>query len=288
MPAVGFDTRNYRVLVVDDNHTAAQVLTETIAEMGFPVEACYSGQAALNALTEASRECKSFDLLLLDWQMPVMDGLQTAKRIVALNLPKPPHTIMVTAFSRDEVIDEARACGINEVLRKPVNPSTLMATMVEVVAGGEFPQGDVGESTEENYAIPQEVLALGGARILLVEDNLLNQEVACELLREAGFTVDVADNGMIGLEKLKAMSYDLVFMDMQMPVMDGVSATLEIRRNAAFASLPVVAMTASAMQADRERCIEAGMNDYIVKPIDPDELWAALLRWVKPAAQRKR
>jgi len=130
------------------------------------------------------------------------------------------------------------------------------------------------------------VLALGGARILLVEDNLLNQEVACELLREAGFTVDVADNGMIGLEKLNAMSYDLVFMDMQMPVMDGVSATLEIRRNPAFASLPVVAMTASAMQADRERCIEAGMNDYIVKPIDPDALWAALLRWVKPCVQK--
>ena len=130
------------------------------------------------------------------------------------------------------------------------------------------------------------MLALGGARILLVEDNLLNQEVACELLREAGFTVDVADNGMIGLEKLNAMSYDLVFMDMQMPVMDGVSATLEIRRNPAFASLPVVAMTASAMQADRERCIEAGMNDYIVKPIDPDALWAALLRWVKPCVQK--
>ena len=288
VPATAIDTRNYRVLVVDDNKTAAQVLTETIAEMGFPVESCHSGQAALQALGQASREGKGFDLLLLDWQMPVMDGLQTAKRIAALNLPKPPHTIMVTAYSRDDVIDEARACGINEVLRKPVNPSTLMATMVEVLTGGDFPQGElIAQEDAESYAIPQEVLALGGARILLVEDNPLNQEVACELLREAGFTVDVADNGMIGLEKLQAMSYDLVFMDMQMPVMDGVAATHEIRRNPAYASLPVVAMTASAMQADRERCIEAGMNDYVVKPIDPDELWTALLRWLKPAGQRQ-
>jgi two-component system, sensor histidine kinase and response regulator len=123
---------------------------------------------------------------------------------------------------------------------------------------------------------------LAGSRILLVEDNELNQEVAAEILKDAGFVVDIADNGQIALDMLNQASYDIVLMDMQMPVMDGVTATVEIRKQPQFAGLPIVAMTANAMQQDRERCQKAGMNDHVAKPIEPDELWKALRKWIKP------
>jgi CheY-like chemotaxis protein len=117
---------------------------------------------------------------------------------------------------------------------------------------------------------------------LLVEDNELNQEVALELLRDVGFIVDLAENGQIALDKISATDYDIVLMDMQMPVMDGVTATQEIRKNERFRNLPVVAMTANAMQGDRDRCMAAGMNDHVAKPIEPEDLWKALLLWIKP------
>ena len=115
-----------------------------------------------------------------------------------------------------------------------------------------------------------------------MEDNDLNQEVATELLRDAGFVVDLAENGQIALDKIRAADYDIVLMDMQMPVMDGVTATGEIRKDARFKDLPVVAMTANAMQGDRDRCLAAGMNDHVAKPIEPENLWKALLKWIKP------
>ncbi|MDO9005920.1 MAG: response regulator, partial [Aquabacterium sp.] len=127
-----------------------------------------------------------------------------------------------------------------------------------------------------------QLTTIQGARILLVEDNDLNQEVATELLRDAGFIVDLAENGQIALNKVKVADYDLVLMDMQMPVMDGVTATLEIRKEARLKDLPVVAMTANVMQGDRDRCMAAGMNDHVAKPIEPEILWTALLKWIKP------
>jgi two-component system sensor histidine kinase/response regulator len=123
---------------------------------------------------------------------------------------------------------------------------------------------------------------LRGARILLVEDNDINQQVARELLEDAGFVVDVADNGEIALGLAQKVPYDLVFMDMQMPVMDGITATREIRKSGKLELLPIVAMTANAMEQDRRKCMDAGMNDFLVKPIDPPDLWAVLMRWVRP------
>jgi CheY-like chemotaxis protein len=124
--------------------------------------------------------------------------------------------------------------------------------------------------------------AIKGARVLLVEDNEINRQVATELLADEGLVVDVAENGRVALEKAIASSYDIVLMDMQMPVMDGLTATAEMRRIERLRSLPIVAMTANAMQADKDACIAAGMNDHLAKPIEPDDLWKALLKWVRP------
>jgi CheY-like chemotaxis protein len=128
----------------------------------------------------------------------------------------------------------------------------------------------------------EQLAAIKGARILLVEDNDLNQEVAIELLTDAGFVVELAENGQVALDKIKAAHYDIVLMDMQMPVMDGETATREIRKDVRFKDLPVVAMTANAREGDRDRCLAAGMNDHVAKPIEPEDLWKALLKWVKP------
>ncbi|TWA91716.1 signal transduction histidine kinase [Azospirillum brasilense] len=267
------DLRGLRCLVVDDNENARVVLTDMLSAMSFTAEAVDSGPAAIQAARFAAREGRPFRVVLLDWQMPGMDGLETSAGLAALELPQAPHHIMVTSYGREEVLKGAESTAIEEVLFKPVNPSALFDGIMRVL----------GADEEITDALPATVAAdlsrLHGARILLAEDNDLNQQVACELLGDAGLVVEVAENGAIAVDMVQAAHYDLVLMDMQMPVMDGVAATLEIRR-LGFADLPIVAMTANAMQSDRERCLDAGMNDYLAKPIDPDALWATLLTWI--------
>jgi two-component system sensor histidine kinase/response regulator len=169
---------------------------------------------------------------------------------------------------------------MQEVLLKPVNASVLFDTMMRVV-GQSLDDGTLSASPvpDATLVLLQQVV---GARILLVEDNELNQQVATELLQDAGFAVDVAENGLLSLAMVEQASYDIVLMDMQMPVMDGVSATQEIRRRPQHAALPIVAMTANAMQADRDRCLAAGMNGFVSKPIEPEDLWDALARFIRP------
>jgi CheY-like chemotaxis protein len=186
---------------------------------------------------------------------------------------------MVTAYGREEVIKEAEQAGIQNVLVKPVSPSILFDSTMNVLGGdrAKLPFTDATSATTADVRLA----AMRGARILLVEDNDINQQVARELLEDIGLVVDVADNGQIALEMLKHNAYALVFMDMQMPVMDGVTATREIRKLPAFANLPIVAMTANAMEQDRRKCTDAGMNDFLVKPIDPQEMFSILLRWCR-------
>src|SRR6185369_4357869 len=170
---------------------------------------------------------------------------------------------------REEVLKEAQVVGIQNVLVKPVSASLLFDTTMGVL-------GRTQERAPDQPALPGEsrVAALKGARILLVEDNDINQQVARELLQDAGFVVEVADNGEVALELAQKAAFDLVFMDMQMPVMDGVAATREMRKHERLANLPIVAMTANAMEQDRRRCMDAGMNDFLVKPIDPQDMQA--------------
>jgi two-component system sensor histidine kinase/response regulator len=275
------DLLGRRVLVVDDNQTAATVLADMLHSMGFEVEQAHSGLEALERLRESVTEDRPFSLLLLDWQMPGMDGVELAGHIRTLGMPQVPQMLMVTAYGRDDVMRAAKLQGIESVLIKPVNASLLFDTLMQP-----FEQASQGPRRMAPVVLADAEIsqAIYGARVLLVEDNELNQMVAVELLQDAGFAVDVVENGKKAIEFIERKSYDVVLMDMQMPVMDGETATRLLRKDPRFEQLPIVAMTANAMDADRQRCFDAGMNDHVSKPIDPAVLWAALGRWIRPRA----
>ena len=273
------DLRGRRVLVVDDNHTAATVLSDMLHAMGFDVEQAYSGLEALDRLRESMGQQRPFGLLLLDWHMPGMDGVELAGHIRALGMAQVPQMLMVTAYGREDVMRAARAQGIETVLIKPVNASVLLDTLMQPLEHASPAPRRVATPAPAAHELP---LAIRGARVLLVEDNELNQMVAVELLQDAGFAVDVAENGQAAIDYIERKAYDAVLMDMQMPVMDGETATRQLRADPRHAHLPIIAMTANAMEADRQRCFAAGMNDHVAKPIEPAALWAALSRWIRP------
>ena len=273
--------RGQRVLVVDDNAHAASVLAEILGSMGFAVEQTHSGARALGAVRRAAARSQPFALVVMDWQMPRMDGLELARRLAAMPLQKTPRMLMVTAYGREDVLRAAHVQGIDDVLLKPVNASILFDTLMHTL--GDAP-GDTPTPTLAHALLAVPPQTLRGARVLLVEDNLLNQQVARELLQEAGVQVDVAGNGQAALAQLESQTYDLVLMDMQMPVMDGLQATQRLRAHPRHARLPIVAMTANALVSDHQRCLAAGMNDHLGKPIEPARLWQALERWIAPQA----
>ncbi len=275
------DLADKRVLVVDDNENARLVLAELLHNMNLDVTQTASGRAALAMIVEADARDAPFAIVFLDWLMPDLDGIETARRLQATVLRARPHVIMVTAYGREEVMTGAAATGIEDLLIKPVSASVLFDGVMRVLGGGTEP---VPVTHDTPSGVFSQLEPLHGARILLVEDNAINQEVATELLRDAGFTVEIAENGAVALAKLQTATFDLVLMDMQMPVMDGITATLAIRADARWTTLPIVAMTANAMLADRQRCLDAGMNDHVAKPIEPDDLWNALLKWIPPRA----
>ncbi|MDO8926962.1 MAG: PAS domain S-box protein [Sideroxyarcus sp.] len=277
--ALSGDLHGKRVLVVDDNENARMVLGNMLDSMSLKVDQAASGKDAIGAVEQAEAQGTPYEIVFLDWQMPEMDGIATARRLRELPHKRMPHMTMVTAYGREEVIRGAEDAGIEDVLIKPLSPSVLFESVVRILGDDSAASRVVGDAPTDSVA---QLAGIHGARILLVEDNELNQEVATELLRDVGFVVELAENGQIALDKIRSAQYDIVLMDMQMPVMDGVTATREIRKDARFDSLPVVAMTANAMQGDRDRCIKAGMNDHVAKPIEPEDLWKALLKWIKP------
>jgi two-component system sensor histidine kinase/response regulator len=274
----GPDMKGCRVLVVDDNDSARSVFKNLLERMGLVVDEASTGQETIAAVARADAQDLPYSIVFLDWQMPDMAGAETLGQLNTLQLKCLPHTVMVTANGDEEVIKDAQALGLKDVIVKPVNASMLLDSVMSVLSGVPSVRRAMGDDTA---LVDKSLVGIKGARILLVEDNELNQEVASELLRDAGFIVDIAGNGEIAVRKVKAVAYDIVFMDMQMPVMDGITATREIRKLPQFAQLPIVAMTANAMESDRQRCIDAGMNDHIPKPVEPDNLWKVLLHWIK-------
>jgi len=229
---------------------------------------------------QAAERNQPYDIIFVDWQMPGLDGIETGKLIRALpTLPSPPHLVMVTAYAREEVLRQADQESFESVLIKPVTPSMLFDSVVQAISAN---RGTVREVQSASSQI--DLSPVYGARVLLVEDNEINREVAIGLLEDAHLSIDQAENGAVALDRIAKQTYDLVLMDMQMPVMDGIAATKAIRANRQFASLPIVAMTANAMDRDREQCFAAGMNDHLSKPIEPSKLFDALLRWILPRA----
>ena len=191
---------------------------------------------------------------------------------------KEQQQVMVTAYGREEVMKQAEEASFENVLIKPVTPSMLFDSVVQALSTEERSESGTQVSTSTGFDFER----IRGAQVLLVEDNELNREVAIGLLEDAPVSVRPAENGEVAIQMLRERKYDLVLMDMQMPVMDGLAATRLLRQDPKFSDLPIVAMTANAMAGDREKCLEAGMNDHLAKPIDPDKLFEALLRWIPP------
>jgi len=242
--------------------------------MALVADEASSGEEGIEMIRQAAESGQPYEIAFVDWQMPRLDGIETCKRLLSHpGVGIPPHLVMVTAYGREEVLKRAEETGIDNVLVKPVTSSTLFDTTLSVLGANQQASG-------EDYLAPiLDTARTRGTRVLLVEDNEINQEVAIGQLEDAEVNVDVADNGEIAVRMVKEKVYDLVLMDMQMPVMDGIEATKVIRADARFETLPIIAMTANAMAVDRDRCLDAGMNDHIAKPIDPDQLFAVLLRW---------
>lgn len=278
------DLRGREVLVVDDNEMARCILGDMLSNMTFNVSKASSGKQALSMIQQQAQTNAPYEIVFLDWKMPEMNGIETAKEIHLLSLPIYPHLVVVTAYGREDMMKEAELADFEDILIKPVNASLLFDTTMRILGGAEFENKSV--TSYEFSSLESQLKAIAGAKILIVEDNELNQEVATGLLVDCGFEVHIANNGQEAVDMVKKENYDVVLMDMQMPVMDGVSATVEIRKEARFANLPIIAMTANAMIQDQEKCTKAGMNDHVTKPIDPDNLFAALLKWIKPNADK--
>ena len=277
-PLISDDFKGMKVLVVDDNRTSLEILEGALAAFGFSVDTAESDSEAIDMLETASAD-EPFELVLMDWKMPWMNGIETSKRIKKdKNLSRIPTIIMVTAYGREEVMKQAENAGIDGFLIKPVSQSVLFNTIMEVF-GKDVPK--VSSERGGSKAI-KGMKKIRGAHILLAEDNEINQQVARELLESVDLRVTIVSNGLEAVGEAVAHTYDAVLMDIQMPELDGLEATRRIRSNgrANIKKLPIIAMTAHAMTGDREKSIEAGMNDHVTKPIDPDELYRTLLKWV--------
>ena len=276
-----------RVLVVDDNPSAREIFVSMLTALGFEARAVFGGVLAIGAVAQARTEGRPYGLVLMDWKMPGMNGLDTLAgiRADAAGIDAAPACIMVTAFHREALLEAARQreLPLDGVLNKPVSASTLL-DQISFVFGGVTGQS---RKTQRQSSYRDDERALRGAWLLLVEDNEVNQEVAQHILNDAGIRVDIASNGAIALAKIEENAYDGVLMDCQMPVMDGYQATRKLRQDPRYSDLPVIAMTANAMVGDKEKCLDAGMNDFIAKPIDVAQLFGTLARWIAPAAPQE-
>ncbi len=266
------------VMVVDDNPIDQQILKEQLDLSGMRVDLCSSGSEALQALKQADTQ-DPFALIFMDWRLPGTDGVDIIRQIESLPLKSArPVVIMVTAFEIEDIRDQAEIVGVKAFLPKPVTPSNLWNSLVKAL-GVPIARTDIVQKQENVNKL------LLGMRVLLVEDNDLNQQIAKELLLSAGIAVTIADNGKTALELLRSapdpLPYDLVLMDLQMPVMDGHQATIELRKDPRFKELPIIALTAHAMEEEKQNCFDEGMNGHISKPIEPQLLFRMLAGWTK-------
>jgi signal transduction histidine kinase/HPt (histidine-containing phosphotransfer) domain-containing protein len=279
------DLQQKSVLVVNDSATARHSLVAMLRTNGLEARAVASGEEALTALEGRSQGGEPFDLVLMDWRLPGINGIETSRRIkCSQSLSGIPAIVMVSAFERNEVMSELNGLELEGFLVSPVAESQLIETLSKVF--GARP----GSPADAPQAKPAKTARLSGRHVLLVEDNEFNRDIAGEVLIELGISFTVAVNGQEAVDLVATRPFDLVLMDIQMPVMDGLTATKLIRADSRFRSLPILAMTAHAMSGDRERSLGAGMNDHITKPISFDELTMSLIQWmpagpVKPSGQ---
>ena len=274
---------NLRLLVVDDNQSARDILSELLKMLKFDVDSCDNGEAAVNKVKEGEKRKKPYSLVLMDWKMPGMDGVQAAKAIEDdPEIKEKPMVMMVTAYSREEVDFSVHESGVivNRILSKPVSQSTIFDSIMDVFGSG---IQDATHKAIEKKLEQEHLQQLRGADILLAEDNEINQELAVDLLEDAGIKVTVVGDGQAALEAVQKKRYDGVLMDIQMPILDGYSATKKIRSMPRFEKLPIIAMTANVMASDLEKAKEAGMDSHIGKPLDVNEMFKTMAKWITPS-----
>jgi signal transduction histidine kinase/CheY-like chemotaxis protein/ligand-binding sensor domain-containing protein len=273
-PAVPAAALGKRVLIVDDSAPVRDMLERQLRSDGFEVQAAPSGEAALALLA-----AEPVDLVLMDWDMPAPDGIETARRIHADPARGAlPVVLMVTDFAREPIARAALQAGVHACLAKPVHPAQLLDA---VLAGLGFEVAERLPPASAPAALSEAAQRISGARVLVVDDNVINQQVAREVLLGAGVHVELASNGVDAVQLVDSGAFDAVLMDIQMPEMDGYEATARIRAKSQHARLPVIAMTAHAVAGFRENSLAMGMNDYVTKPIDPERLFAVLASWIR-------
>ncbi len=272
------DLRGLKVLVVDDNDSAREVISSMLTASSFEVSTASSGEEALEIINSRAEQNYPFDLVLIDWKMPGIDGIETAHIIKnKTDAFQVQAVLMITGFDLEEVKQEVWVNDIDGFLNKPVSQSSLFQAIINIF----------GQEAKDNRFHPlkapemEKAENIAGASILLVEDNKINQQVGIELLKQANVKVDIAENGLEAVAAIENKQYDLVLMDIQMPEMDGLEAARRIRQQKRFDDIPIIAMTAHAMTGDREKSLAAGMNDHISKPIDPIEFIQTLERWLR-------
>ena len=289
-PHVRRELNNVSILVVDDDETARHTMNEMLKRMHMRPTIVESAEAALSKIRNMDPN-DPFELVLMDWKLPGLNGAEATRQILDMNLPSPPAIIMITAYGRGEVQHYAQTSGVDAFLHKPVTPSLLYNTIQDSLIrhSPDFQNSDSTMPSNTNRSLTDsdiDDISLGGSRILLVEDNVINQQIAVELLTSKDAQVDVANNGEEAINKIMATveknaePYNLVLMDLQMPVMDGFEATHSIRADSRFDGLPIIAMTAHAMREEYDRCHDCGMNDHISKPIEVKSFFKIIMHWL--------
>ena len=275
--------KNMKVLVVDDNESARIVMENYLKDFNFVVDAVNSGEEAVRSVLNAVQTKSPYRLVLMDWKMKGIDGIEASRRILeGLAEGDRPKIIMVTGYGREEIMEQAMQTGLDSFLIKPVSQSLLFDTVIEVFdEGAEYTVDPKIFAKKKPYMLEE----IRGAKILLVEDNEINQQVAIELLEAERFDVKLAENGQVAVDLYqKTRDYDIILMDLQMPVMDGIAAAQLILEDqkAKNLDIPIIAMTADAMSGVEEKVISIGMKGHITKPIDIDELFITLEKWILP------
>ncbi len=287
------ELKNFKVLIVEDNLSVLEIMKELVESFGFRTEIAKSAEEALSAYHRSVR-MEHFDLIIMDFKLPDMDGITVSEKIKKETRIKAPPIIIISGYIRENDIRRAKEVGVESYLIKPIKQSQLFNTILEIFGYKRF----APEKSYTDLAFPEE---FSDIHILVVEDHPINQRVVTEILQMSGIYVDCAVNGLEAVQSVRKKNYDAVLMDIQMPIMDGIEATRRIREIEDYRgrgledgqtdtflplyssnpSLPIIAMTAHAMSGDRKKCLEAGMNDYISKPINRKELFSALRRNIK-------